>query len=95
MTRIILIALIAWFAIPTAAQATCALRQEVHEKLSRHYQEHPVALGITGDGRLIEVLVSTAGSWTILLTAANGITCVFAAGEDWQALPDSQDAPQA
>ena len=95
MTRTVLIALVAWFAMSAPAQAACALRQEVHEALSRHYQERPVALGITGDGRLIEVLVSTAGSWTILLTAANGITCVVAAGEAWEPLPDSHNTPQA
>ena len=95
MTRIILIALVAWFAIPTAAHAACAYRQEVHETLSRQYQERPVALGLTDDGRLIEVLVSAAGSWTILLTAANGITCVVAAGEAWEPLPGNQSTPQA
>ena len=95
MKKFVAIAFVAWFAISAPAQAACALRQDVHEALSRQYQERPVALGLTEDGRLIEVLVSTAGSWTILLTAANGITCVVTAGEGWEVLPDSRSTPQA
>lgn len=95
MKKFVAIAFAAWFAISAPAQAACAHRQEVHETLSRQYDERPVALGLTGDGRLIEVLVSIAGSWTILLTAANGITCVVAAGEAWQPLPDSHNDPRA
>jgi len=33
------------------------------------------------------VLVSEAGTWTILVTAPSGTSCAVASGEAWQSLP--------
>ena len=32
-------------------------------------------------------MVSTNGSWSILLTGPNGRSCLVAAGDSWQQLP--------
>ncbi len=36
---------------------------------------------------MIEVLASPSGGFTIILTQPNGLSCVMAAGENWETLP--------
>jgi len=42
-------------------------------------------MGIANYGGLVEILSSQSGtSWTIILTMPNGVTCMIAAGENWE-----------
>jgi hypothetical protein len=75
-----------------AAQLTCAQRAEVVERLSGRYGEKQIATGLDDNGRLIEVFVSDGGNFTILISFAHGLSCVAAAGRDWQ--PVGQSARQ-
>ncbi len=71
----------------------CTQRTEFVRYLADTYAEKPVAIGITSNGSVTELLKSIDGdSWTILTTAPNGITCKVAAGEIWQAF--TQEASQ-
>ena len=46
-------------------------------------------MGLANNGGVIEILSSGAGkSWTIILTMPNGVTCMIAAGDSWEALPE-------
>lgn len=76
-------------ATPTAAQQPlCTERSEVVNQLSSQYSEAPVAMGIANNGGVVEILSSKSGtSWTIILTMPNGVTCMIAAGENWESLP--------
>ena len=49
-------------------------------------------MGLTSTGKVMELLTSSAGSWTILVTMPGGPTCVIAAGESWEelAVPTSE-----
>ena len=69
---------------PAHAQVNCDLRKSLLAKLDTGYDEHPVASGLASSGNLIEILTSSGGTWTILITNPNGITCIAAVGEDWQ-----------
>ena len=40
-------------------------------------------------------LTSTKGSWTILVTTADGTTCMVATGENWETLPKLAMGPKA
>lgn len=82
-------ALITALSLPAAAQQlACAKRSEVLKHLSAKYTEAPVALGLANNGGVLEVLSSTTGSsWTIIITMPNGPTCMVAAGEHWEKLP--------
>src|SRR5262245_23096737 len=56
-------------------------------------QEAPVGMGLANNGGLIELLAADRGAtWTLIITLANGPTCLLAAGQDWQprqsAVPD-------
>ncbi len=73
-----------------SAQLACTTRAEVLSHLSKKYQEAPVAMGLANNGGVIEVLTSRAGgSWTIIITMPNGHSCMVAAGDSWQKLPES------
>jgi hypothetical protein len=80
--------LVAMSAIPVAAATAsppCASRPEFLKQLSKRFNEEPVALGLTNNGSLIELLASDDGStWTIMISRPNGSSCLIAAGEGWE-----------
>jgi hypothetical protein len=69
-----------------AAPKLCGDRDQILDRLEQTYEEKPQALGLSGDGGVIEVLVSPEGGWTMLLTYPKRPTCVVATGEAWQTL---------
>jgi hypothetical protein len=69
-----------------AQEAPCAKRSDFLRHLMGSYRETPVARGITGSGAVLEVVASSSGSWTILVTNADGIACGIAAGQEWHGL---------
>jgi hypothetical protein len=65
----------------------CDQRNRVIGHLAQKYKEAPVAIGVTASGGLVEVLTTgDGGTWTIILSNPNGISCLVAAGEGWRAL---------
>jgi hypothetical protein len=89
LTTILGALLIGWSAIssPAQAQAMCGERGAVVANLEKTYSEAPVSIGLASNGSVIEVLASPSGSFTIILTQPNGLSCVMAAGENWENLP--------
>jgi hypothetical protein len=68
-----------------AATPVCSARNDILAKLANAYHEQPASVALTSDGHLLEVLKSdNAKTWSILLTAPNGVSCLVAAGESWQ-----------
>lgn len=82
-------ALLTAISLPAAAQQlACAKRSEVLKHLAAKYTEAPVAIGLANNGGVLEVLSSNTGSsWTIIITMPEGPTCLVAAGEHWEKLP--------
>ncbi|MDH3475836.1 MAG: hypothetical protein OEM59_19325 [Rhodospirillales bacterium] len=77
----------ALFAAPAAAAAAeqCSEHGKVLGQFAKTYKEAPVAAGLTRDGRLLQVLSSgDDGTWTIVLSKPDGVTCVIMAGEAWR-----------
>ncbi len=66
-----------------AQSMPCAKRAELLAKLSKDYGESPVALGLTPDGNVIEVMASKSGSWTMVVSTPQGLSCGVASGESW------------
>lgn len=95
---VILIILAALFAAglvsaaPAEAQAICAERSLLHERLGVMFSEVPVAMGVASTGMLIEVFSAPDGRFTILATEPGGEACVVATGEDWESL-DRREVP--
>ena len=70
-----------------AASPQCGAREVVIDRLSAKYDEHPVSIGVTATGSLLEVLASPDGRWTIIVTVPNGPTCLVSSGEGWHNAP--------
>ena len=89
LTAIIGALLIGWGAFSSSAQAQpiCGERRAIVATLEKTYSETPVSMGLAGNGAIIEILASPSGTFTIILTRPNGLTCVMAAGESWEDLP--------
>ncbi len=74
-----------WFASAAQAQMACGSRDVVVEKLGEKYGETRRGGGLAGPSAVYEVWASEAtGTWTILKTTPNGLTCVMALGTAWQ-----------
>lgn len=69
---------------PALAASFCGERDMVIERLAKMYAEKTVAQALTSDGKLVEVLTSSAkDTWTILVTLPTGSTCALAEGRHW------------
>jgi hypothetical protein len=67
------------------AQIACGEREAVVQQLSETHREVRKGSGLASQSALFEVWASTTtGSWTILKTTPNGMTCVMAVGQGWQ-----------
>jgi len=71
-----------------AQQVTCALRDNVVQQLSGKYSEQLTGAGIQNSRRYIEVWAAPrTGTFTVLLTRPDGISCIIAAGNNWHQKP--------
>lgn len=96
LRKILMAIVVATLPAPSAmAESVCGERGEFLQHLSQRYSEAPVAMGLASNGSVIEVLASEQGSWTILLTTPNGITCLVATGDAWESLKRIAVDPKA
>jgi len=78
-----MILFVALMATAASAVEPCGRRSDLVALLKDHFGEIVVAQGLSSRGHLVEVLVSPAGSWTILLSRADGLSCLVDEGEPW------------
>lgn len=89
-----ILALMLWAFPGNASAMTCGSRHEINKEIIDRYQEKPVATGLVNEQVLIEIYASRQGSWTISLTNTHGVSCIIAAGTNWQVQIESSD-PEA
>ena len=80
---------LALLASPVLAQAggiPCAKRSAVLETLAAKYGEMPISRGLSSDGAIVEILVSSKGSWSMLVSMPDGNSCLAGVGEMWEDL---------
>lgn len=82
-------------AADAAAIAMCGPRKDVVTQLRESFGEVPTAIALTDFGTLLDLLVSPAGTWTILVTTPNGMGCVLATGRHWEAITAPAKSPAA
>ena len=76
------------FLAENAQGAECAPRDQVLAALAERYGEARQAVGLASNGAVVEIHASGAtGTWTITATLANGVTCLVASGQDYEADP--------
>ena len=69
------------------AEQFCAPRDRAVIQLEKRFGEMVSGRGLAANGkRMIELLVSEKGSWTVLISEPNGRSCVVASGENWQGI---------
>ncbi len=77
---------------PAAAQEACILHDVALQQLSKAYSEQVAGRGLTADGqKMIELLTSEGGSWTLVVTDVRGRSCMLASGDVWVRLPAPGD----
>ena len=75
---------------PQAAEANmldmamCGEREAVLAELAQQFKEEPMAVGQVDGNAVVEILVSHSGSWTILATGTDGLSCIVSAGEGFE-----------
>lgn len=79
--------------LPMPAPLACGSRAGILDQLKEKYGEAPRGIGLTDRGAVIELLAAEDGSFTILLTMANGVACLIVTGQGWEetAAPKGQD----
>ena len=75
-------------ALPALSHAQSAQRCGDHDilvkRLAEKFVEQQVAIGVTANGKMVEVLASPEGNtWSIVLTEPGGPSCFVAAGANW------------
>jgi hypothetical protein len=68
--------------VPTSSP--CGARADVVKMLKENFGERAMAHGIAHSGTLAEVFISPGGTWTIIATSPNGISCMIGSGESWK-----------
>ncbi|GAW34336.1 hypothetical protein RA2_01384 [Roseovarius sp. A-2] len=77
-----------------AQPGTCAPRDVVVDRLANAYGETRQSMGLGGQGAVMEVFASqTSGSWTITVTSPDGLTCLIASGQAFEAMADHLPKP--
>jgi hypothetical protein len=68
-----------------AGPVACSLHKDIVGLLDSRYHERLVSYGISANKRdKIEVYISAKGTFTVLATSPNGISCILAAGDNFE-----------
>ena len=78
-------ATVLWSATATPAMPgpTCAPRETLVAALAQDFQERMDWAGLSNAGTLVELYLSKRGTWTLIVSTADGVSCIVAAGDYW------------
>jgi hypothetical protein len=83
--KVLVLGLAAIMPASASAQVACGSRDALVAKLSENYGEVRRGGGISSPTEIFEIWASEAtGSWTILKSTPNGLSCIMAVGVGWQ-----------
>ena len=77
-------AVFVWTVNASAQGKSCKPHAEMVSFLFDRFSEEPRALGMINQNALMTVYVSNAGTWTIVVTKTDGVSCIVAAGGLWE-----------
>ena len=82
---------------PSAARTdqnrNCGPRDLVVTRLAEGFGETRQSMGLAANNAVIEVFASlVSGTWTITVTAPNGMTCLVASGQAFETLAEALPA---
>ena len=71
----------------------CGPREAVVDRLADGYGETRQSMGLGANNAVVEVFASDeTGTWTITVTTPNGMTCLVASGQSFEALAEALPA---
>lgn len=79
--------------VASAQQPPCGQRTTIVEWLEKQFDEKRAGIGISLEGRLVEIFTSGSGSWTVLMTFPGGPTCLILSGENWHPIKVPPSGP--
>jgi hypothetical protein len=68
------------------AETACANHDKLVTMLENKYGEQQTGYGVVGARAVLEVFVSEKHTFTVISTYPNGVSCVVAAGDNWEAV---------
>ena len=80
----------AFFLISAAwGQQQCGPTAAVFQMLAARFSEVLAGQGTIPPNRVAHLFISRKNTWTVLVTTPTGLSCIVAAGEDWETItPD-------
>ena len=75
-----------------AHAAQCAPHDKVSADLAQQFGEQPSSMGLAQDNTVMELYASATGSWTLTATLPSGLTCLVAAGQNFETVTQTQAA---
>jgi len=64
----------------------CDQRMTIVSSLSDDYKETRNSIGLANSGSVVEVFSAVDGSWSMIVTRPDGISCLIAAGRNWESM---------
>lgn len=74
------------------ASTQCAPRDQVIAHLGGTYSETRRGMGLAANNMVMEIYASDGGSWTIVVTTPQGMTCLVASGQGFESLAEELPA---
>ena len=65
----------------------CAEQKDMAAALLKAYGERSISAGLASTGYLLQIYAARSGSFTIVATGPNGISCIAADGQGWSQTP--------
>ena len=78
--------------LPLHAAAQCAPHDKVSAELAARFDEQPNSMGLAQDNTVMELYASGKGTWTLTATLPNGLTCLIAAGQNFETVTQTKAA---
>jgi hypothetical protein len=70
----------------------CFPHEQLEGELRQAYNEKKLGHGVSGDGNLIEIFMSSAGNFTVIKTSPKGVSCIVDFGEGWRTIDPLETA---
>lgn len=75
--------------------AVCTKRTKLLGVLDGKYAEQRQAIGLISQSGVLEVFASDKGTWTVVVTNPNGMSCIVASGDAYEQVPRVINRPDA
>lgn len=97
MKLLVAMSLLGIILLPTlgrAAPSQCAAHDAVASQLAKEFGEQTRSMGLGQDNTVMELYASAqTGTWTLTVTLPTGVTCLVAAGSNFETVEPTKQTP--